>query len=48
MPFQTALTQRLGLDYPIIQAPLAGGGDTRIWSLPSARRELSVLLEQPI
>ena len=28
MPFQTALTQRLGLDYPIIQAPLAGGGDT--------------------
>src|SRR6266446_3672380 len=28
MPFQTALAQRLGLDYPIIQAPLAGGGDT--------------------
>jgi nitronate monooxygenase len=24
----TALTARLGLDYPIIQAPLAGGGDT--------------------
>ncbi|MCI0372097.1 MAG: nitronate monooxygenase [candidate division NC10 bacterium] len=28
MPFQTALTQRLGLAHPIIQAPLAGGGDT--------------------
>jgi nitronate monooxygenase len=28
MPFHTALTQRLGLDHPIIQAPLAGGGDT--------------------
>src|SRR4029450_7917959 len=28
MPFHTALTQQLGLDYPIIQAPLAGGGDT--------------------
>src|ERR1044072_1894709 len=24
----TALTQRLGCDHPIIQAPLAGGGDT--------------------
>src|SRR4029453_3378771 len=28
MPFRTALTQWLGLDHPIIQAPLAGGGDT--------------------
>jgi len=28
MPFHTALTQRLGLAHPIIQAPLAGGGDT--------------------
>ena len=28
MPFQTALTRRLGLAHPIIQAPLAGGGDT--------------------
>src|SRR5215831_7891128 len=28
MLWHTALTQRLGLDYPIIQAPLAGGGDT--------------------
>jgi len=28
MPLQTVLTQRLGLTYPIIQAPLAGGGDT--------------------
>ena|SRR2546430_7686109 len=28
MPFHTALTQQLGLDHPIIQAPLAGGGDT--------------------
>ena len=28
MPFHTTLTQRLGLDHPIIQAPLAGGGDT--------------------
>jgi nitronate monooxygenase len=25
---RTALTDRLGIDYPIIQAPLAGGGDT--------------------
>ena len=28
MQFKTALTQRLGLSHPIIQAPLAGGGDT--------------------
>jgi nitronate monooxygenase len=28
MPLQTRLTQRLGLTHPIIQAPLAGGGDT--------------------
>ncbi|HYD66441.1 NAD(P)H-dependent flavin oxidoreductase [Azospirillum sp.] len=28
MPVQTALTQRLGLAHPIIQAPMAGGGDT--------------------
>ena len=28
MLWHTALTQRLGLDHPIIQAPLAGGGDT--------------------
>ena len=28
MPLDTALTRRLGLAYPIIQAPLAGGGDT--------------------
>jgi nitronate monooxygenase len=28
MSFQTALTQRLRLEHPIIQAPLAGGGDT--------------------
>src|SRR5262249_13821283 len=28
MLWHTALAQRLGLDYPIIQAPLAGGGDT--------------------
>src|SRR5262245_52629326 len=28
MPYHTALTQRLRLDHPIIQAPLAGGGDT--------------------
>jgi len=28
MPLATALTRRLGLAYPIIQAPLAGGGDT--------------------
>jgi nitronate monooxygenase len=28
MPLQTVLTQRLGLNHPIIQAPLAGGGDT--------------------
>ena len=28
MPFQTNLTQRLNLAHPIIQAPLAGGGDT--------------------
>jgi nitronate monooxygenase len=28
MPLATALTQRLQLTHPIIQAPLAGGGDT--------------------
>ncbi len=28
MPFPTALTERLGLVHPIIQAPMAGGGDT--------------------
>ncbi len=28
MAFETVLTRRLGLDHPIIQAPLAGGGDT--------------------
>jgi nitronate monooxygenase len=28
MPFQTILTQQLRLTHPIIQAPLAGGGDT--------------------
>jgi len=28
MPFQTNLTQRLGMTHPIIQAPMAGGGDT--------------------
>src|SRR5882672_9433175 len=28
MPFRTGLMQRLSMRYPIIQAPLAGGGDT--------------------
>ena len=28
MSLQTVLTRRLGLQHPIIQAPLAGGGDT--------------------
>src|SRR2546421_5529746 len=28
MPVETALTQRLSLAYPIIQAPMAGGADT--------------------
>lgn len=28
MPFQTALTQRLGLTHPIVQAPMAGGATT--------------------
>ncbi len=28
MPVQTTLTQRLGLTHPIVQAPMAGGGDT--------------------
>lgn len=28
MPFQTVLTQRLGLTHPIIQAPMAGGATT--------------------
>jgi nitronate monooxygenase len=28
MPIQTALMQRLSMSHPIIQAPLAGGGDT--------------------
>jgi nitronate monooxygenase len=28
MPIRTALTRRLGVTHPIIQAPLAGGGDT--------------------
>ena len=28
MSIQTDLTKRLGMTHPIIQAPLAGGGDT--------------------
>ena len=28
MPIRTVLTERLGLAHPIIQAPMAGGGDT--------------------
>ena len=28
MPLATVLTERLGLAHPIVQAPLAGGGDT--------------------
>src|SRR5438094_10570635 len=28
MPVTTVLTERFGLRYPIIQAPMAGGGDT--------------------
>lgn len=28
MPFATELTKKLGIEHPIIQAPLAGGGDT--------------------
>jgi len=28
MPISNRLTRRLGLTHPIIQAPLAGGGDT--------------------
>jgi nitronate monooxygenase len=28
MPLATELTKRLGIEHPIIQAPLAGGGDT--------------------
>src|SRR5512145_160610 len=28
MPIRTSLTHRLGRTHPIIQAPLAGGGDT--------------------
>jgi len=28
MPIRTTLTERLGLTHPILQAPLAGGGDT--------------------
>jgi len=28
MSLRTALTDRLGLSYPIVQAPMAGGGDT--------------------
>ena len=28
MPVHTVLTQRLGLTHPIVQAPMAGGGDT--------------------
>src|SRR5262245_53755370 len=28
MPLETDLTRRLGLRHPVIQAPLAGGGDT--------------------
>jgi len=28
MPFETPLTQRFGLTLPVIQAPMAGGGDT--------------------
>jgi len=29
MTLRTTLTHRLGLNHPIIQAPLAGGADTR-------------------
>src|SRR3954468_18263844 len=28
MPFETALTRRLGMRTPIIQAPMAGGSDS--------------------
>ena len=28
MPLETEFTRKLGIEYPIIQAPLAGGGDT--------------------
>ncbi|TMG75918.1 MAG: nitronate monooxygenase, partial [Betaproteobacteria bacterium] len=28
MPFRTGLMQKLSMTYPVIQAPLAGGGDT--------------------
>ena len=28
MPYQTVLTQRLGMSHPIIQAPMAGGATT--------------------
>src|SRR5262245_19213733 len=28
MPIQTAITRHFGLQHPIVQAPLAGGGDT--------------------
>jgi hypothetical protein len=41
MPFQNVLTQRLKLAHPIIQAPLAGGGDTPELLPPSAKRERS-------
>jgi NAD(P)H-dependent flavin oxidoreductase YrpB (nitropropane dioxygenase family) len=30
MSIQTVLTKRLGMTYPIVQAPLAGGGDTPV------------------
>src|SRR4051812_19965380 len=30
MPRATVLTERLGLTHPIVQAPLAGGGDTPV------------------
>ena len=28
MPITTDLTKRLGIQHPIVQAPMAGGGDT--------------------
>src|SRR5579883_2323728 len=28
MPFRTEITERLGISLPVIQAPMAGGGDT--------------------
>jgi O-acetyl-ADP-ribose deacetylase (regulator of RNase III) len=48
VPVTTPLTTRLALTHPIIQAPMAGGGDTPALSRPSARQAHSGRSAPPI